>query len=166
MVDMAMIQSTLSSLKTAGDITKAILELNSLTKINERIIELQAVLIAANNSALSAKMEHSEMIDRERALKKEMADFKAWKRDKKRYELCQPRGVFGLVYGVKEVMRIAEAPHYLCTHCADNGKKSIMQPDGKRQESCLVCPNCNLNIHVDASVVNHFCFVDKDENNY
>lgn len=125
MVDMLMLQGTVTGLKMAGDIAKGFLKLNSMAEVQGLTIELQSTILAAQTSALAAQAEQSSMIQRVRDLEQEIAQIKAWKEEKQRYQLIEPwYGCF--VYALKESSKGTEPPHYICEHCYQEGRKSIL----------------------------------------
>ena len=129
MVDMALITGTISGLKTAGDIANSILKLQSISDIRAKVIELQSAILSAQSSALEANANQSALVEKIRTLEEEIAQIKAWGREKQRYKLISPwNGAF--VYSLKESMSKSEPPHWICTSCYENGEKSILQERG------------------------------------
>jgi hypothetical protein len=143
MVDMSLIQGTISSLKFAGDIAKSFLELKTISEVRGKVIELQNAILSAQNSALAANATQASMIEEVRTLKEEIAVMKAWGSDKQRYKLISPWSGT-VVYSLQESMSNSEPPHWICTNCYDDGRKSILaqQQDGNSFVSFL-CPRCN-----------------------
>lgn len=142
MIDMALIQSTITGLKAAGDIAKSFLELKSISEVQGKVIELQSAILAAQSSALSANAAQSAMVDEIRQLKEEIARMKAWDTQKQRYKLASPWDG-SVVYGLKESMSEGEPAHWICTKCYEDGRKSILNPirrdDGRYVLACPVC---------------------------
>ena len=66
MVDVMSIQGAIMSLKTAGEMAKGLLQLHSMTKDQDKVIDLQSAILAAQSSALAAQSEHSSMIQQVR----------------------------------------------------------------------------------------------------
>ena len=142
MVDIALIQNTISSLKLAGDIAKSFLELQSIAEVQGKVIDLQSTILAAQSSALAANAAQSVMIEEIRALKEEIAHIKAWENEKKRYQLYTPwNGV--VVYALKKSMSNSEPPHWICTNCYEDGRKKILIQQKKGSGFiAFVCPRC------------------------
>jgi len=127
-MDMGSIGALIGSIATAGEIAKGMINLRDTAKIQEKVIELQGVIMSAQSSAMSAQTDQFALLDRVRKLEKEVADFKAWETEKQRYELKELRpGAF--VYSLKEETRNAELPHYICANCYQRGQKSILQQE-------------------------------------
>lgn len=125
MVDVMSIQGAILSLKTATDIAKGFLHLQSMAEVQGKVIDLQSAILAAQSSALAAQSEHSSMIQQVRDLEEEIARVKAWEGEKQRYQLMAPwPGCF--VYALKEMSKGTEPPNWICEHCYQGGRKSIL----------------------------------------
>lgn len=127
MVDIAAIGGALGSIKAAGDIANAMLKLHDAKALQEKTIELNRIILSAQQAAIAANGAQSELIARIGQLEKEIADLKNWEADKARYQLTDMGG--GVVaLAIKEAMRNGEAFHRICANCAASGKKSYLQP--------------------------------------
>ncbi len=62
-MDIAIIQSTISGLQTANDIAKAMFSLKASTNIQGKVIQLQAVILSAQVSTLSAHVQQLEAFE-------------------------------------------------------------------------------------------------------
>jgi Zn finger protein HypA/HybF involved in hydrogenase expression len=145
-MDMSLIQGTISGLKLAGDIAKGMLELKSLTEVQGKVIELQATILGAQSSALSANADQAAMVAEIRELKEEIARVKAWEVQKLRYKLHSPwQG--SVVYALKQSMSDSEPSHWICTNCYENGRKSILnQIKDKESWYLAACPVCKSQV--------------------
>ena len=129
MVDMAMISGTMTALKSASDLAKLMISSHDAGVIRQKAIELQTQILAAQSNALAAQSDQFTALERIRELEKQIADLNTWDTEKKRYELkIVARG--STVYSLKEDERNSEPPHWICTTCYQQGKKSIMQSAG------------------------------------
>jgi len=147
MVDLHMIQGTISSLKFAGDVAKSLLELKTLGDVQGKVIELQSAILSAQSSALSANAEQSAMVEEIRKLKEEIASVKAWESEKQRYKLANQWEAGGVAYALKETMANGEPPHLICTKCYQDSKKSILNPiSGDKGFISYCCPVCKAQI--------------------
>jgi hypothetical protein len=127
MVDVAAIAGTISALKGASDIAKAMIGLRDAQAMQTKVIELNNQILAPQDSAFAAREESTALIARIGELEKEVTRLKDWEADKKRYQLTNIGG--GVVaLALKESMGGCEPPHYLCADCAANGKKAYLQP--------------------------------------
>jgi hypothetical protein len=110
---------SLSAFKTMFDMAKALRDIHDVTTRDRAVIELQKEI-------LSAQQQQATLIERVRDLEKEVARFETWETEKKRYELkALARGAYA--YSLKAEEQGIEPPHYICTACYENCKKSILQ---------------------------------------
>jgi hypothetical protein len=143
------LQSAVLSLKAASDIAKGFIYLKSLAEVQGKVIELQDVILSAQTSALTAQSEQFSMIQRIRDLEEDIARIKAWEEEKKHYQLVNPwQGAASLVYALKESCKETEPPHWICTKCYDDGRRTILQPTSNTAGFLLLsCPTCRSDIH-------------------
>ncbi len=155
MIDIGSAAALVSSLKTAAEITKGIIGLRDASMIQDKVVELNGVILSAQSSALEANAAQFTLLDRVRELEEKVVSFEAWETEKQRYHLqAVDRGAFA--YVLKPEMQGAEPPHWLCTNCYDKGHKSFLQfkeqmrkPGGGRGEhSKWVCGSCRSEITV------------------
>lgn len=153
MFDMATLQSAITGLQAAGQIAKSLHELSASIDIKTKVIDLQAAILSAQQSALAAQSDQLALIQRVRDLEKEVADIKAWEEEKQRYQLIEPwRGCF--VYALKESSKGAEPPHWVCTRCYQEGRKSILNNHTHYKPTymhVLKCSHCTFEneVHSD-----------------
>jgi len=145
-VDMASLASAISSLKTAGDIAKAMIGLHDARTVQAKVIELNGIILSAQHSALTAQSDQLTLLERVRELEKEIARLKAWETEKQRYQLTDiGDGTFA--YAIKESVSGGEPPHYICANCYEQAKKSILNrsrmPSGG---DLLTCSSCNAKL--------------------
>ncbi len=152
MADMALIQGAITGLKTAADIAKSFLELKSIADVQGKVIELQSAILSAQTSALAAQSEQSAMLHRTRELETEIADVKAWKETKERYELINPYAGF-FTYALKAKSQPTEPAHWICAKCYEDGRKSILhiEKEDIGRKYFLACPCCKTRIQTGHS---------------
>jgi hypothetical protein len=126
MVDISAIGAVATSLNTAVNIAKAMIDVRDATAFQGKVFELQRAIIDAQQSVFAANEERSTLIQKVGQLEKHISELEAWAAEKQRYELIQIAP--GLVaYAVKDGMRGFEPFHYLCANCYTAGKKSYLQ---------------------------------------
>jgi hypothetical protein len=146
-MDMGSIAAAASSLKAAADIAKALSELKTFSEVQGKVIDLQREILAAQSSALLAQSEQFTMLKRIDDLEKEIAHVKAWEAQKQRYQLHEPRPS-GFVYALKKSMSGGEPAHWICTHCYEDGRKSILYFEYHRERGPgYYCPKCTTMVH-------------------
>ena len=157
MVDLMTIQGAVLSLKTASDIAKGFLHLQSMAEVQGKVIDLQSAILEAQSNALAAQSEQSSMIQRVRDLEEEIAHMKAWEEEKKRYQLVKPwPGATFVLYALKESCKGAEPPHWICAKCYDDGSRTHLQPSyGINNYWLLVCPTCKAVINSGSLGIHH-----------
>jgi uncharacterized coiled-coil DUF342 family protein len=90
MLDLIAISGLLTGVKTAANMTQALLELKVESEVRGKVVELQSVILSARESAVrvrSALLASSKRIEE---LEKELATLHAWEAEKKRYAVSRP----------------------------------------------------------------------------
>ena len=150
MTDIAMISGTITSLKAAFDISKAMLGIRDTSLIQGKVIELQAEILTAQSSAFSAQTDQFTLLERVRDLEKQLTELEAWSAEKQRYQLTElAPGAFA--YVLKPEMAAGEPKHRLCANCYQHGRKSILQifasPRNTEIWKCYEC-QADVKVHV------------------
>jgi hypothetical protein len=115
-----------AQLKVAADMAVGLSKLHTSTEVDAKAIELQRVILSLLGDAVSAQAQQSAMVHRISDLEEEIRRVKAWEETKQRYALHEPRqGTF--VYALKAQSGATEPPHWICAHCYEDGKRSILQ---------------------------------------
>src|SRR5258708_7807147 len=87
MVDMSAIGAVASSLNTAVNIAKAMVDLRDWSAVQSKVIEFQQAILDAQSNIFAVNEERSALIQRVSELEKEVAALKAWDAEKQNYEL-------------------------------------------------------------------------------
>jgi hypothetical protein len=154
-IDLGSMAALKSSLDSAIAILKAMVGLRDAAIIQDKVIELQGVILSAQSSALAANTAQFALLERVRDLEQEIVQLKDWEREKQRYQLNSiGRGAFA--YMPKPGMEDGEPPHWLCANCFNRRQKSFLQfkgqdriQSGSRSEhSTYGCDTCNALIKV------------------
>ena len=139
----------LSSMNTAVNITKAIAALRDIALLREKVIELQGVILNAQQAALAAQRNKSALQERISQLEKELASAKVWSSERDKYHLYQ-MAPGALAYALKKNTGSTEPPHWICAACYDHGRKSILQDAGRMRNDdttkILKCPHCKADV--------------------
>ena len=151
-MDFASIATATSSIKAAVDIAKTLVEVKSFADFETMASELRERIVAAQVATLEAQSEQSAMIQRISDLEKEIARLETWSAERRRYELANLWNSGVVAYGLKKSMSNSEPPHYICTNCYDDGRKSILQPQKRNGgRLMLLCPRCKAEFHSNYS---------------
>lgn len=141
-MDLIAIQAAISSLKSATDIARSLLEMKSMSEIQGKVIELQSALLQAQNCALSATTAQFELQERVRLLEAQLREKADWETEKSRYRLVSPWIGPAQVYALTQAAANGEEPHFLCTSCFHDGKRIILIPVSQEGWLQMVCPAC------------------------
>ena len=144
----ASITATVTGLKTVGDIVNGLLGAKTSAAINAAVVELNSHLLTVQREAMAANAEQFAMVEEIRTLKEEIATMKAWGSEKERYKLTTIGDTGIGTYALQEAMSNSEPPHYLCTHCYEDGRKSILSPRKRKNSRIMfVCGKCGEESH-------------------
>jgi len=125
MVDVTAIGVVSTSLNTAINIAKAMMDIRDATHIQGKVFELQRAILDAQQSVFAANEERTGLIQRVSGLEKEIADMKAWDTEKQRYQLV-PLAPNVMAYQLKPTESNHGPIHLLCANCYTDGKKSFL----------------------------------------
>ena len=146
------IQSAIAGLKSAVEIIKAIYGAKLDADTKKQVDALQELIFEARQSAFNAQDDLSAVKQRVTDLEAQIAQFEEWSKESQRYKLFQPTSVSGVVYGLKESESNSEPPHYLCTNCYQQRRKSLLNtykhPDAAR--AVFLCPVCKSQVPIEA----------------
>lgn len=145
-MDLSVIGGAVSGLKTAVEIAKGLVAVNTTVEVNAKAIELQRAILSAYGDAVSAKETQFALQEEVRDLKRQLAANEHFAADMERYQLDAP-WPGSMVYALKESMSNSEPAHYLCANCYQNKKKSILQCVPSIQNyTTFACPNCRASV--------------------
>jgi hypothetical protein len=149
MVDIGSIAGLASSLRVAGEITKAMIGIRDGALLQAKVIELQGVILAAQSSALGAHSEQFATAERMRTLEAQVAELEGWEVQKQRYQLTD-YGSGTFAYALKKGDTGGEPPHRACATCFDNKQRSILQFKDKSYlgQEVLHCPRCKTDVNL------------------
>ena len=130
-----------ASLKTAYELVHSLLKERDARIVNEKVVELTAIIMAAQQSALAANAAQFTLTERIRELEAELVKLKTWNAEKEGYKLAPwKKGI--AAYVAKESVSPAEEIHAFCANCSDNGKKSLLQFTNLMGLQAVKCSTC------------------------
>lgn len=148
---LAEISAGLSSLNAATTFLKGLNAAKTEAEINDAKLGLQRSLLSAHQSLFAAQQAEAATATRIGELEAEIMRLKNWEGEKQHYEL-KSLGLGSFAYMTKADMRGTEPPHWLCTRCFQDGKKSIVQyqgiPKGEPDNGLHGCPSCKATFTV------------------
>jgi hypothetical protein len=114
-----------TSLRSAVEITKAIMDVSDANTLQTKILELTKQIMSAQSCALATQSAQLELLQSKRGFEHELAKLKAWNMEKYRYEL-QNVGSGAVAYVPKQSMRGTEPLHWICANCFQISKKRFL----------------------------------------
>lgn len=145
-MDITLIQSAITSLKSAAEIANGMMQLKSLGDVQGKVIELQGAILTAQSSALAANGEQAAMLEKIRSLGEELARAKAWEEQRQRYALTSILGGAGFVYSLRGDKSNGEPPHFICAKCYEDSERRILQQASERGFPYWFCPKCDTRL--------------------
>lgn len=137
------IAGAFGALKGAAEITQGLLALKTDTAVSTKVVELNRIIAEVQHQLFAAQADYAAAVGREHELKAKIVQLENWSHEQERYQLHQ-LAPGTLVYRVKPAMQGAEPVHDLCTHCYQEGVKSILQNGGMQgSHRAVKCPRCN-----------------------
>jgi hypothetical protein len=143
----AEIAAAVTGIRSALDITKAMVGLRDAEAFRTKSIELQSVVLEALEKAIEARESYAAQSDRIRALEAEVAQLKAWDAEKQRYDL-KSIGQGAVAYILKLEARAGQTPHWLCPNCFAKGQKAFLQSTNSiaRGRLLVACNGCGTTV--------------------
>ena len=116
----------LSSLSTALNIGKSLVNINDMAKRQEALIQFNSVIIDAQSKIMASQSEKTALTAKVDELEKECMRLKNWESERKKYTRQEIAfGVFA--YIENNFIGKLQNSHKYCCNCFDNYKKSTLQ---------------------------------------
>ena len=139
--DMAAISGVFSSISGMKTIAEGLLAIRDISVVTSKVAELNSKIIDVQQGLFQLQEERRTLIEKNSSLEKQITDFENWEVEKEKYELVQVApGAFG--YMEKLNGKNTNPPHWLCTTCFENRRKSIFQPTNAISFSVYQCVPC------------------------
>jgi hypothetical protein len=142
MFDAQQVAGALGSLKAAADIAKAVMGAKVDFAVKEQVMSIQQSLLEAQQAMLAMQEAMADANKRARQAEEALVAANDWAKEKERYKLFSPYAG-AVVYAMKESVANGEVPHYICTNCYEQRRKSILSyvklPDSLYALRCSVC---------------------------
>ncbi|MFI4919774.1 MAG: hypothetical protein ACHP65_09490 [Legionellales bacterium] len=141
-MNIADISGVLSSITTAMDIIKTITNLRDLHLIQDKVIDLNNIIISVQESAKAANDERASLMERIRDLERQISDKEKWDAEKDKYELVSwKNGIYA--YVIKGTKEPEMAPAF-CSACFDLGSKAVLQSTKIYMANVIKCSRCGI----------------------
>ena len=148
-IDMNQIVEAATALKTAMEGLKILKGLRGVAgdkAAEDKVSELQRVILAAQQGALAAQASQLDMYQQIGELKEKIAQFETWNSDKARYELMDVNPTRGSVWvrALKAEAIGSEPFHLLCAKCFQHRILSALQATQRfdMKQRVHFCPEC------------------------
>lgn len=143
MLDITHAMELAGFLKTAGEMTKAMIGIRDGAVLQGKVIELNGIILSAQGSALSSNQDQFALLQRVSNLEAEVAKFKNWEAEKERYALTDYGGGT-FAYALKPEKAKGEPAHRACPNCYQEGKISVLQFAHRSYDAQdhYECPRC------------------------
>lgn len=140
-----LISAGLTSFAHLNTLVKTFFEARDRTINLEQVNALQSEIASVYTGYLAMQQQYLSLVAEKDNLEKEIANFKAWENEAKRYKLIQIQ-VGVLAYALKESDANGEPPHWICADCCNKGKKFILSQSRERMNDrhykCTGCGFC------------------------
>lgn len=132
------IAAAATAAKHAYELVKGIGTLHTETEKNAAIIDVQQSIIDVQRQLAEAQHRYDELAQQKRKSDMDLAARDEWAREAARYKL-RPINTGVFVYAL--TASDGEVKHWLCAHCFQERRKSILQ--WQCGYTTYVCPRCN-----------------------
>lgn len=140
---LAEFSAVVSSVKTALEIVKTANGLSNYNELVSAVSEINTKLMDAHVVALASLEKQMTLSGEISELKEKLRKFENWESQIERYKL-HAFTTGALAYMLKSEMNDGQPPHYICTSCVDQQKKTTLQPRGR----VLYCSTCDKSITI------------------
>jgi hypothetical protein len=114
-------------------------------KVNDVAIQLQGIVLDLQSEMMIIQSDYQGVLRSKEELEKKLIEQEGWDKERARYHL-EKAGAgdwFNFVYALKAGTQPVEPAHWLCTHCYEDKKKSVLL---SRPNSRWYCPRCNTEV--------------------
>jgi hypothetical protein len=134
--------TALGLLKTITGTAKRLGDTREEVKVNEVAIQLQSIVLDLQSEMMLIQSDYQNILRSKEDLEKKLVEQESWDKERARYHLKNV-GSGAFVYALKDGHATTEPAHWLCAHCYEEKKKSILQRNPYPQ---WLCPRCKTKI--------------------
>jgi rubrerythrin len=136
--------NALNLIRTITSTAKRLADTREEVKVNEVAIQLQGIVLDLQAEMMMIQSDYQNVLRSKEELEKKLIEQEAWDKEGARYHLNRADGIWAnYVYALNVTNPAVEPPHWLCSNCYQNKKKSILQA---RPANKWHCPRCNTEI--------------------
>ena len=116
-------------------------------KVNEVAIQLQGIVLDLQSEMMMIQSDYQNILRSREDLEKKLIEMEGWDKERARYHLAKVGEIWsGFVYVLNVKNPAVEPAHWLCAHCYEDKKKSILQVSGMNNK--YRCPRCKTEITI------------------
>jgi hypothetical protein len=130
-------------MKAITGTTKRFADAREEFKVNEVAIQLQGIALDLQSEMMMIQSDYQNILRSKEELEKKLIEQEAWNHERSRYHLEDVMGNF--VYALNVRNPSIEPAHWLCAHCYEEKKKSILQ---RNPYPHWFCPRCKTKITI------------------
>ncbi len=148
----AEVAAAIARLKNLRDMIAAMKDSSEKSKLSGSIEDAQIKFIDLQRRLIESQESEATAKERARTAEHKCVELEEFAHEAERYSLKELSPGF-LVYAMKDGAEETDPPHYLCTNCFSNHKKSIIQrseiSDAMTtfQQFMYECPACKTKVH-------------------
>jgi hypothetical protein len=128
--------------------TKRLSDARTEVKVNDVAIQLQGIVLDLQSEMMIIQSDYQQILRSRDDLEKKLVDQEAWDKERVRYHLEKIGGSCGFVYALNVTNPSVEPSHWICAHCYEDKKKSILQLTPKSGLHKWACPRCKTEFHI------------------
>jgi len=113
-------------------------------KVNQVAIDLQGIVLDLQSEMMMIQSDYQNVLRSREELEKKLAEQENWNKERARYHL-ESVGDGSLVYALNTSEQTTQPPHWICAHCYEEKKKSMLQRNPYPQ---WLCPRCKTVIRI------------------
>jgi hypothetical protein len=140
MVDFA---SAMSALKTIKDTVQSMIGLRDAAAFQAKQLELQGIIIDAQNAVFEANQERTELLAKIAQLESQIERLEDWEEEKQRYKRVSVASHV-VAYISNDADTPETADHWVCANCFEDQHKVHLQhvPISSGRALIIACPRC------------------------
>ena len=141
------ISLALTSIKSATDIIKGLVNLKTEAAVTEKVIDLQSIILDLHSHINLLNTEFSKVLSEKKSFEDELNNINDWSVEKQKYIMAEiDAKVFVFVH--KDYLESKVETYWLCAHCFEGKRlKSIYQlKKDEGYQKIYYCPSCKNEI--------------------
>lgn len=140
------VTTALTGMKTLAEFVALAAKSKTDLAVAQKAAELTTVILDLQLAVSSVQTQNYDLLRRNNELEQTIANIENWKATAEQYKFIKI-GTGTFLYTNKKDNDRNEPAHWLCPHCYENRKKSILQFKDRGKYGWIhFCPNCKVEI--------------------